>query len=111
MTDYTVDEWETKFKPVVNHLRADASWQTEDGDGTGVLFETYGAELEFVLSQPMDRVWTYMDDEEDNLIICAGFTEDLGVIGYFVTEVAREPELEDSSNHICITIASADERE
>lgn len=108
--EYTIDEWETHFKPIINHLDPQASWQTDDGHGTGLMFETYGDELEFVLGQPANKVWTYMDDEEDNLIVCAGFTEGLGVIGYFVTEVAREPELEDSSNHICITVVPAKER-
>lgn len=109
--DYDIDSWEAHFKPIANHIDPQASWQTDNGEGTGIMFETFGEELEFVLGQPEENVWTYMDDEEDNLIICAGLTEDLGVIGYFVTEVAREPELEDSSNHICITVASAEERQ
>lgn len=108
--DYSIDEWEDHFKPVINHLDPQASWQS-DGDGTGIMFETFGAELEFVLGQPDNKVWSYMDDEEDNLILCASRAEPHEVIGYFVTEVAREEDLEDMSNHICITIASAEERQ
>jgi hypothetical protein len=108
--DYSIDEWETHFKPITNHLDPQASWQTDEGHGTGIMFETYGAELEFVLAQPLNNVWSYMDDEEDNLILCAGRQDSNEVIGYLVTEVAREPELEDSSNHICITLVPAEER-
>lgn len=107
--EYSIDEWEEHFKPIINHLDPQASWQS-DGDGTGILFETYGAELEFVLGQPDNNVWSYMDDEEDNLILCAGYKDPSGVIGYLVTEVAREDELEDMSNHICITLVPAEER-
>ena len=108
--EYSIDEWETHFKPIINHLDPQASWRS-DGDGTGIMFETYGAELEFVLAQPDNNVWSYMDDEEDNLILCADRADPSDVIGYFVTKVAREPELEDMSNHICITLVSAEERQ
>jgi hypothetical protein len=108
--EYNIDEWEEHFKPIINHLDPQASWQTDEGHGTGLMFETYGEELEFVLGQPEEKVWSYMDDEEDNLILCAGRQDSNKVIGYLVTEVAREPELEDSSNHICITLVPAEER-
>lgn len=107
--EYTIDEWEEHFKPITNHLDPQASWQS-DGEGTGILFETYGAELEFVFGQPENKVWSYMDDEEDNLILCASRAEPSEVIGYLVTEVARESDAKDMSNHICITLMPAEER-
>ena len=107
--EYSIDEWETHFKPITNHRDPKASWQS-DGDGTGLMFETYGAELEFVLGQPNENIWTYMDGDGAGTIICAGY-HFVNRIGYFVTKVAREPELEDMSNHICITVSTDDEYE
>jgi hypothetical protein len=86
MPKYTVDSWEDNFRPIANHLDIKASWQT-DGDGTGILFETYGAELDFVLSQPTARVWTYADTDTGTAIF-AGY-HIANRIGYFVTEVDR----------------------
>ncbi len=111
--EYTIDEWETHFKPIANHIDPNASWQGYSetyGVETGIMFETYGEELDFVFSQPEENVWSYMDDEEDNLILCGSRCGSGEVIGYLITEVAREPELEDSSNHICITLVPAEER-
>ena len=46
--------WE-KFKPIQNHLRENASLD-------GCMFETYGPELEFILSKiPDQTVWTFLD--------------------------------------------------
>ena len=106
--EYTIDEWEKHFKPVVNHLDSNASWQDENGNG--IMFETYGDELEFVRSQPNENIWTYMDGDGAGTIICAGY-HFVNRIGYFVTKVARDPELEDMSNHICITVSTDEEYE
>lgn len=108
--EYTVDEWEAHFKPIVNHLDPQASWQTDDGNGTGIMFETFGQEWEFVASQDENKVWSYMDDDEGNLILCGSFEDPDDVIGYFVCAVPR-PEEVDESAHICITIATAEERD
>jgi hypothetical protein len=101
--DHSVESWEEEFQPIVNHLDANASWD-------GIMFETYGDELEFVRSQPEENVWTYMDGDGAGTIICAGY-HFVNRIGYFVTKVARDPELEDMSNHICITVSTDEEYE
>jgi hypothetical protein len=102
MKDYTLEDWETEFRPMPNHLSKNASWQDEHG--VGVLFETYGAELEFVMAQPNENVWTYTDTDSGTAL-CAGYHL-VNRIGYLVCEVAREPEMEDMSNHICITVST-----
>lgn len=51
----------------------------------GALFETFGAELNFVRNQPENRVWTLVDDDEGNPTIVSGFHL-VNRIGYFVTE-------------------------
>jgi hypothetical protein len=101
--DYDIEDWAETFKPITNHLDANASWD-------GIMFETYGDELEFVRSHPNENIWTYMDGDEAGTIICAGY-HFVNRIGYFITEVAREPELEDMSNHICITVSTNEEYE
>jgi hypothetical protein len=79
-----VTEWETAFKPLINHLDDNASWQ--DGEGNGIMFETYGDEYEFVNKHKESRqVWSYRDDEYEGLILVSGMAHN--PIGYFVTEV------------------------
>ncbi len=79
-----VQEWEEKFKPIVNHLDSNASWQ--DNEGNGIMFETYGDEYEFVNKHKESRqVWSYRDDEYEGLILVSGMAHN--PIGYFVTEI------------------------
>lgn len=73
----TEKEFKT-FRPLKNP-HGDHGW-----DGT--LWETYGAELNFVRNQPNNKVWTLMDDEEGNLIIMTGLHH-TNRVGYFVTEL------------------------
>jgi hypothetical protein len=80
------DDWRAHFKPLVNHLDDNASWQDEDG--RGIMFETYGDELEFVLGCNPACVWTYCDNEEGMLVLVSGlYSFEMGVLGYFVTQV------------------------
>ena len=71
----SIEEFENEYKPIQNHFRED-----EETD----LFETYGEELEFVLKQPNNKVWTLVDSDS-GLIIEAGCHLCNGV-HYFVTE-------------------------
>jgi hypothetical protein len=88
-----VGEWETAFRPLVNHLSDNASWQGDDG--RGIMFETYGQELEFVENCERACVWTYLDLDsdlhptgEDAPVLMSGmFPPRTGIIGYFVTQV------------------------
>ena len=85
MTD---TEWETQFKPIKNHLDSNASWQDEAG--IGIMFETYGKELEFVREKCKENpqcIWTLMDSEEDDdCVIVEGF-HFVNRLGYFITEI------------------------
>jgi hypothetical protein len=79
-----VDAWETKYKPIKNHLDSDASWN-------GTMFETFGDEVEFVFSQPEANVWTWIDgdgddEESSGTFLVSGFHH-VNRIGYFVCEV------------------------
>jgi len=65
--EMSFDEWLTTYKPILNHLDENASFQSDDG---GIMFETYGDEVAFVKSQPPANIWTYGDgDCPDNTII------------------------------------------
>jgi len=76
--DDALDEWEKTYRPVKNHCRPDASWN-------GSLFETFGAEIAFVTSQPENNIWTWSDGE-DGTYLSAGMGY-INRIGYLVTEV------------------------
>lgn len=87
-----VNEWIEKYRPVKNHLDEDASWQGEDG--VGVMFETYGEELDYVRSiaeSDPKCVWTYVDGDDGSTLVINGYHL-VNRIGYFVTEVAAADE-------------------
>lgn len=85
----TFEEWLDRYKPVPNHLDSNASFQDESG--SGIMFETFGEELEYVLSvantEPR-RVWTYMDGD-DGTFVGDGYHL-VNRIGYFITELPSE---------------------
>ena len=85
----TFEEWEQTFKPITNHLDDNASFQDETGKG--IMFETYGAEWEFVKAQDPKYVWTYGDENGPYIIAGRRFVNRLG---YFVCEVPWEDEWE-----------------
>jgi hypothetical protein len=69
-----------KYQPIKNHLEPDAAWD-------GFLFETYGPELEYVLSRVPDGVvWTLLDCDGE-LIVGSGY-HFVNRVGYFVTTKA-----------------------
>jgi hypothetical protein len=74
----TEDDWEETYKPTINHIDENASWNS-------MMFETYGEEVEFVRAQPYENVWTYVDGDEGTYLVNGyGF---VNRIGYFVCEV------------------------
>ena len=82
----TVEDWEDMFKPLPNHIDPNASWQSTRADGqdeNGIMFETYGAEHEFVLSQEPNHIWTYADGSDGTYIV-EGYNY-VNRIGYFIT--------------------------
>ena len=78
--ELTWEEFEEQFKPIKNFFREDEDEQ---------MFETYGAEVEFVKSESPDRIWTYTQVERG----CAIYNgwHFVNRIGYFVTENPFEP--------------------
>lgn len=72
------DAWEDKYKPLVNTIDQNASFD-------GKMFETFGLELEYVCKQPTNRVWTYTDCDGVGYLQ-AGYHL-VNRMGYFITEV------------------------
>ncbi len=72
----TEKEWEEKYRPVKNHLVANAPRR-------GDMFETFGEELEFVRQQNYRHIWTWIDDEGDWIVSGLHL---VNRIGYFITE-------------------------
>ncbi len=71
------EQWLEEYRPVQNHLTS------APFDGT--MFETYGPELNHVLSQEKDRVWSLVDGDDNNMYIANGYHL-VNRIGYFITE-------------------------
>jgi hypothetical protein len=94
--EITIEEWVAQYKPIVNTIDPEASW-----DGT--MYETYGQELLAVQNADPNCVWTYLDTD-NGTAISAGMGY-VNRIGYFITEVPHEPLLEDYSNHTYITVS------
>jgi hypothetical protein len=79
------EEWESKYKPIENKLAGCDK------------FETYGKELDYVLSiantEPA-RVWTLVDGDDGNLYIVSGYHL-VNRINYFITQNPCELEYEE----------------
>ena len=86
--EMTFDEWVDTYKPIVNHIDTNASF--DNGYG-GLMFETYGEEVDFVKEQPENRIWMYGDGDDGGSYIWNGW-HIVNRIGYFVTEVPCPPD-------------------
>jgi hypothetical protein len=73
------DEWCETYKPIPNNIVEDSSF-----DGT--MFETYGAEYEFVKKADPAYIWMYGDGDDGGTYIWNGW-HIVNRIGYFITEV------------------------
>jgi hypothetical protein len=87
----TEDNFSELFKPQQNHLDDNPSW-----DGT--MFETFGVELDYVLSFANDfnkqkRVWTLI--EVDGIMYISAGYHLVNRMGYFITEKPWETGLEE----------------
>jgi hypothetical protein len=82
LTSLTFSQWEEKYKPKANHLVEGASFQDENG--VGIMFETYGVEVDYVKSNSNEHRWTYVDEDGEGYIL-AGW-HFINRIGYFITE-------------------------
>lgn len=56
-----IAQWENQFKPIKNHLNNNASLD-------GMMYETFGDELDFVKSHKNKFIWTYCDDGENGYL-------------------------------------------
>ena len=77
------DEWCDTYKPIINHIDSNASF--DNGDG-GVMFETYGDEVEFVKSQSPANIWMYGQGDDGGTYVWNGWGF-VNRLGYFITEV------------------------
>lgn len=73
------EEWIETYKPISNHIDTNASFD-------GLMFETYGDEVEFVKSSNPDCIWMYGDGDDGGSYIWSGWGF-VNRIGYFITEV------------------------
>lgn len=80
--DIEFDEWYEKYKPI------------EDDHGSLRIYETYGADLDFIHSIVDDnRVWTYLDGGDYSAVVNGMFF--VNRLCYYVTEVPWEGEAGD----------------
>lgn len=73
----TYDQWCAKYRPIANELCQGAPYD-------GHMFETYGAEREYVRRQNSECIWT-LAQAEDELVILSGW-HFVNRLGYFITE-------------------------
>ena len=86
--EMTMEEWEATYKPIYNHIDNNASFQDETGQG--IMFETYGDEVEFVKSQSPANIWMYGEGDDGGTYIWNGWGF-VNRLGYFITEVPCPP--------------------
>ncbi len=77
--DITEEDWVMDYQPIENHIEPNSSFE-------GHMFETYGEELDFVLSHDIHNIWTYIDGDSGNPLIVNGYSL-VNRIGYFITEI------------------------
>lgn len=83
-----LDAWETKYQPIQNHIDTNAYDK----------FETYGKELDYVLSianSKPARVWTLVEADDGNLYIVNGYHL-VNRLNYFITHNQCEWEYEEA---------------
>lgn len=86
-----MDTWCANYKPIVNLYAENPS--LDDGEG-GIMFETYGGELDFVRGVAVTNphhVWTYIDGDDGKTVIVNGFHL-VNRIGYLITTKPAEIE-------------------
>jgi hypothetical protein len=86
------DAWHKKYQPMDNHIDTNAYDK----------FETYGAELDYVLSianSEPDRVWTLVEGDDSNLYIVSGYHL-VNRLNYFITKNPCELEYEEAPYYI-----------
>jgi hypothetical protein len=77
-TTLTFDDWRDAFRPIRNALRPAAPFD-------GLMFETFGPELDAVVAADPTCVWTIVDGEDESLWLRSG-CHFVNRLGYFITE-------------------------
>ena len=77
--EMTFEEADEKFKFIPNNYDEYASLD-------GLMFETYGDDVEFVKSQPENRIWMYGDGDDGGTYIWSGWGF-VNRIGYLVSQI------------------------
>lgn len=73
------DEWRDAYRPVRNTIRKDAPFD-------GLMFETFGPELDAVKTADPACIWTLVSsDDDDGLYLLSGFRF-VNRLGYLITE-------------------------
>ena len=83
-TELEFEEWVDKYKPITNHIDTNASFD-------GLMFETYGEEVEFVKQAGNGHIWMYGDGDDGGSYIWNGWGF-VNRIGYFITEIPFTPD-------------------
>jgi len=76
MNQITEEEFDKKYQPIENHIDDNASW-------SGCMFETFGAEVEFVKQQPENHIWTIVECD-DSMVVVSGWHY-VNRMGYLIT--------------------------
>jgi hypothetical protein len=84
-------EWEGKYQPITNHFDPDTSWN-------GTVFETYGEELDFVMAQDPNLVWTWVMEGDESTLL-SGF-HNVNRMGYFICKIPFDA----TQGHIAVDI-------
>jgi hypothetical protein len=80
--EMTMEEWEAAYRPIINHIDPHASF--DNGEG-GIMFETYGEEVEFVKQQDSNKIWMYGQGDDGGTYIWSGWGF-VNRLGYFITD-------------------------
>ena len=77
--EMTFEEADEQFRFIPNNYDEYSSFD-------GLMFETYGDEVEFVKSQPENRIWMYGDGDDGGAYIWSGWGF-VNRIGYLVSQL------------------------
>lgn len=72
------ESWFTKYNPIENHIDDNAAYD-------GLMFETFGKEVEFVKEQPRNYIWTLVEGERNKMVLMSDW-HIVNRIGYFITK-------------------------
>ena len=80
----TDDHFCEKYNCINNTINYNAGFNYNKLNDYGCMFETYGEELEFVMKQNPNNIWTIIDGDDD-LYIVTGY-HIVNRLGYLITE-------------------------